>query len=65
MGVKLPCVTAVIHAQTDYFGRHARSQELDIAEVTGNTGISEVIEGITPDDPDGFVIEYAIACLFP
>jgi hypothetical protein len=54
-------VTAVIHAQTDYFGRYARSQELDVAEFTVYTGILEVVEGITPDDSDGFAIENTIA----
>ena len=57
-------MTAVIHAQTDYLGRRARSQKLDITQFTGDTGILEVVKMISSDDLDSFVIEDAIAGLF-
>jgi hypothetical protein len=64
LGVKLSGVTAVIHAQTDYFGRDTWSQELDIAKFTDDTGIPNTSEWIAFNSPDSFVVEYAVAGLF-
>ena len=57
-------MTAVIHAQTDYLGRRARSQEFDITQFTGDAGILEAVKMIPSDDLDSFVIEDAVAGLF-
>jgi hypothetical protein len=64
LGVKLAGMTAVIHTQTDYLGRHARSQQFDITQFTGDTGILEVVKMISSDDLDSFVIEDAVTGLF-
>ena len=49
-------MAAIIYAQTHYFGRDVRRQELDFAEFIERTGIPDILEGIALNNLNGLVI---------